>query len=178
MPNPESRIQPPPRVLAVASYGGPALAEVFVALIGPGPKGRDLSTVEFVETRADLGEAEELHRVGWGLQVPEGAEPFMPCSGFLPSQVKAGWSGWRVPHVIHAASIHIAGPIAARFEEGERLIDPAVVVAGGGMHQYLLRPGGVGGGLRLTRMEFRGGPDDGNGGTDVRELGSIEGRPV
>ncbi|MEM1125515.1 MAG: hypothetical protein AAGI71_02605 [Bacteroidota bacterium] len=126
--------------------------EFFVAQVIPG-RGT-LSTIEFFEDRADLGEVSRLKQVDWEIPVPDSVQLFMPHSVVLRNDLNAFWTGWVTNETIQAVSIYQERPIEAIRPPDDHLVEPALVLPDQSLHYYFWQP--EAGAWALWRHVFEG----------------------
>ena len=78
---------------AITAFYDGEFVEFFV--VRTDPKNSDFMSVQFFESRPDLGEIKRLKQVAWGIPVPKDAALFVATSGRLRDDLGTFWAGWR-----------------------------------------------------------------------------------
>jgi len=107
-----------------------------------------LHTLQFEETRADLGEVERLQEFNWERRAPAGASIVIPESGHPLSKLDAYWLMWRSGDLLFGQSSHQETALASAVEEEEWTIDRPLVAGNRELHMYAWREG------RLVRHRY------------------------
>jgi hypothetical protein len=126
----------PPAAATAVLYDGRS-AEMLVAYVDAATGG--LCTLEFHETKADLGEVELFRTYAWERGSTPGAMVLMPESGHRLLQLDEYWLMWRSGILLYGQSVHHPGALAAGVDANERLVDRPIVTASQELHAYAWR---------------------------------------
>jgi len=107
-----------------------------------------LHTLQFRETRADIGEVEMLLDYDWQRKAPPGAIVLIPESGHSLVKLDEYWLMWRDGQMLMGQAVSRPEPVASVTEAGERLIDRPIVAPNQQLHAYAWR------GKTLVRHRF------------------------
>ena len=100
-----------------------------------------LHTVQFHETRADLGEVEVLLRLEWSRKAPPGASLVLPEAGHPLAALDEYWMMWRDGDGLMVQSARHGEPLCSTVADDEWLIDRPLVTANQELHAYAWREG-------------------------------------
>ncbi|MFN0103710.1 MAG: hypothetical protein ACKV2U_16685 [Bryobacteraceae bacterium] len=101
----------------------------------------ELHTLQFEETRADLGKVELSLRFDWERTAPPGASIVLPEAGQPLSKLDEYWLMWRGGDLLAGQSAHHHGPLSSILTEDEWLIDRPLVAGNQELHAYGWRGG-------------------------------------
>ena len=135
-----------PAAAATAVLYNGRSAEMLVAYADEATGG--LHTVQFEESRADLGEVDRLRQFDWERRAPAGASIVIPESGHPLSKLDEYWLMWRSEDLLFGQSSHREKALASAVEEDEWMIDRPLVAGNRELHVYAWRGG------RLVRHRY------------------------
>lgn len=130
-----------PAAAAMAVLYNGNSAEMLVAYSDETTGG--LHTLQFEETRADLGEIELLLQFDWTRRAPAGASIVIPEAGHPLSKLDEYWLMWRTGDSLFGQSSHHSLALASAIAEDEWTVDRPLVAGNRELHVYGWRGGGL-----------------------------------
>jgi hypothetical protein len=100
-----------------------------------------LHTIQFQETRGDLGEVERLLQFDWESRAPAGAAVVVPEAGQRLSKLDKYWLMWRSEGEIFGQSSLFETALGSTVDADERTIDRPLVAGNKELHVYGWRGG-------------------------------------
>jgi len=128
-----------PSVAAIAALYDGRSAELLVAYSDSTTGG--LHTLQFQETRADIGDVEKLLEFNWERKAPVGASIVIPEAGQALSKLDEYWLLWRTADGLAGQSSHNEDPLVSAIEDDEWTIDRPLVAGNKELHVYGWRGG-------------------------------------
>jgi len=107
-----------------------------------------LATLEFQETRADLGEVEKVRTFLWERRPAAGSVLLIPESGHLGHNLDDYWLMWRAGQFLFGQTVHHPVALSTVVDGGERLIDRPIVSASQDLYAFAWR------GNKLIRRRY------------------------
>jgi hypothetical protein len=135
-----------PAAAATAVLYNGRSSEMLVAYADDATGG--LHSLQFEETRADLGEVDLLTQFDWERTAPVGAAIVLPEAGHPLSKLDGYWMMWRSEDMLSGQSTSQQNPLGSVVTEDEWTIDRPLVAGNGELHVYGWREG------RLVRHRY------------------------